>query len=155
MGKLETRTWWRSALMTLAVSARDAIILAETRLSDPKLVNGSCLRWIMTGVQFAIPVCWRRSLRCNTGRTQARKSILLHDMEDRCAMAALSSSSEEALPVSLKRRPAQVDSFRTANYVQQLGVHHWGRGEGSGFAATTDTTGGRANSPVRTRMCGA
>ena len=119
----------------------NAIILAESRLPDPKLVDG-LLKLEQDGdsrVRFQL-LATLGSVR-TPAATQARKRLLDRDMEDRWVqMAALSASSDEALP-ALEAAIASHGSNTPgrANYFQQLGSIIGARGKPAEVAAVIHT----------------
>jgi putative heme-binding domain-containing protein len=119
----------------------NAIVLAESRLSDPNLVD-ALLKMEKdgdSGVRFQL-LATLGSVRTPTA-AQARRRLLDRDMEDRWVqLAALSASSEDALP-ALQAAIASHGSNTTgrANYFQELGSIIGARGKPAELAKVINT----------------
>ncbi len=119
----------------------NAIVLAESRLSDPKLVE-ALLKLEQDGdsrVRFQL-LATLGSVR-TPAAAQARKRLLDRDMEDRWVqMAALSASSDEALP-ALEAAIASHGGATPgrANYFQELGSIIGARGKPAELAKVINT----------------
>ena len=131
LGKLDAALVQKALGDSEAGVRENAIILAEKRLSDPKLVEA-----LFKMEQDAEPrVRFQLLATLGSVRTpaaaQARKRLLDRDMEDRWVqMAALSASSDEALPALEAAIGSHgPDTKARASYFRQLGSLIGARGK--------------------------
>ena len=146
LGKLDAALVGKALADSEPGVRENAIVLAESRLSDTKLVE-ALLKLERDGdsrVRFQL-LATLGSVR-TPAAAQARKRLLDRDMEDRWVqLAALSASSDEAFP-ALQAAIASHGSATPgrANYFEQLGSIIGARGKAAELAKVINTAASAA-----------